>query len=422
MPSVTRVKNPKIIIAFNPDREEDIVYKEFISNTPPKNSVVRRVRWEDNPFFKDSTLYNIMLDDKERLPSEVFAHIWEGELAKNIEDSLFKKANFTPVDNIEEYEEIVIGVDPATTNTDFSNEYGIIVAAKTLKGECRILQDYTGKYTPREFTSKVVEAYYDFKATTIIVETNQGGDFIKSALLDIDTSLHIEEVRAGTSKHNRALPLANMMEIGTLRFVDNFHKLRRQMELTTLRGYLGPRGESPDALDAAIWAIYHLMGIKERDSLYQVFRPEFFDKCMEGSISSDSCIYATYSSGYFVYIEVKALTNGIDKQLCILQSKIENEPFYEFLNKYPVFIPDTPSNLTLITNLNNSFFFQKENTKLEDRVNGVLSFLRTQKVFCEKSNDNQIIKAFAQYTYDEDRKTDSLIDLFCDIIYSEFNI
>ena len=105
-----------------------------------------------------------------------------------------------------------------------------------------------------------------------------------------------------------------------------------------------------------------------------------------------------------------------------MQSKIENEPSYEFLNKYRVFIPDTPSNLTLITNLNDSFSFQKENTKLEDRVNGVLSFLRTQKVFCEKSNDNQIIKAFAQYTYTEDRKTDSLVDLFCDIIYSEFNI
>lgn len=423
VPSVTRTENPKIIIAFNPDREEDIVYKEFVSSTPPKNSYVKRVEWKDNPFFCESPLYQVMLDDKERMPKELFEHIWEGKLARNIEDSLFKKANFNPVNSSEIYTQVVIGVDPATTNTDFSNEYGIIVAAKNEKGDCRILQDYTGKYTPREFASQVVEAYYNHGVSTIIIETNQGGDFIKSALLDIDTSLHIEEVRAGTSKHSRALPLANMMEIGTLRFVDFFPKLRRQMELTTLRGYLGPKGESPDALDAAIWAIYYLMDIQERDSFYQVFKPEYFNKQLENTISGEPVGYLTQSDGIYYYLEAKGYTNGSENQIRVIRSYIgENLPenMLDFL-----YLPDTQNNYNFV-----GYKYLKENKKLEERIQGIISFFKSNRIYIEPDDysryknlsGNMLLNALKQYTYDTKRDTDMLVDLFCDIMELEFNL
>lgn len=423
VPSVTRTPNPKIVIAFNPDREEDIVYKEFVASTPPKNSFVKRVRWEDNPFFKESALYPIMLDDKERMPKELFEHIWEGKLAKNIEDSLFKKANFTPILQEERYTQIVIGVDPATTNTDFSNEYGIIVAGKNETGDCRILQDYTGKYTPREFTSQVVEAYYKHNATTIIVETNQGGDFIKSALLDLDQSLHIEEVRAGTSKHSRALPLANMMEIGTLRFIDKFPKLQRQMELTTLRGYLGPKGESPDALDAAIWAVYYLMDIKERDSFNTVFKPEWFDKQIPNTISGKSIGYLTQNDGVYFYLEVKGHSDGTDYQIEVTKSYIGDKLLDEMTSD--LHLPDIPPNYSL-----SGIKYLKENKKLRDTVQRVIPFLKQNKVYInprcvshyKNENGNLLSVALRNYTYDVEREIDFLIDLFCDIILIEFNL
>lgn len=422
VPSVTRTPNPKIIIAFNPDKEDDIVYKEFVAFTPPKNAFVKRVRWEDNPFFQDSTLYSIMLDDKERLPKELFEHIWEGKLSKNIEDSLFKNANFNPISEAEDYTQIVIGVDPATTNTDFSNEYGIIVAGKNERGDCRILQDYTGKYSPREFASQVVEAYYKYNATTIIVETNQGGDFIKSALLDIDTSLHIEEIRAGTSKSNRALPLANMMEIGTLRFVDNFPKLKRQMQLTTLRGYLGPKGESPDALDAAIWAVYYLMDIKERDSFYQVFNPNWFSNKLVNSIRGHTVGYFTQSDGVFYYLEAVGHTNGSEIQIEISRSYIGLE-LPELAQT--LYLPDTPQNYSLVGTK-----YLKENKKLEETISGTIPVMRQNKIYinpksyCKYKNisGNMLDIALRNFTYETKRETDLLIDLFCDIIHLEFNL
>lgn len=427
VPSVTRVSNPKIIIAFNPDKEDDIVYKEFVANTPPKSSYVKRVRWEDNPFFKDSSLYNVMLDDKERMPKELFNHIWEGELSKNIEDSLFKKANFTPISEVNDYSQVVIGVDPATTDTEFSNEYGIIVAGKTFKGDCRIIQDYTGKYTPREFASKVVEAYYDYNASTVIIEVNQGGDFIKSVILDIDPSLHIEEVRAGTSKQNRALPLANMMEIGTLRFIDKFPKLQRQMELTTLRGYLGPRGESPDALDAAIWAIYYLMGMSDRDTLYQVFRPEWFKNKLSNSLKSEVKGYLTTLGNLYAYIEIRGLTNAHLSQISIEKSYL-GYSLPDNMCQYVV-CPDIVSNYSLIDSLRASTYL-KEKTQLKDRVAGLLPIFKKQRVHIDDAfissfknhSGVMLLLAMSLYSYKNSTETDFLIDLFCDIISLEFNI
>lgn len=408
VPSVTRVKNPRIIAAFNPDREDDVIYKEFVANTPPKNSVVKRLTWEDNPFFANSSLYQVMLDDKERLPREVFAHIWEGELAKNVEDSLFKRANFDVLEADEYLEEVVIGVDPATTNSDFSNEYGIVVAGITKKQGVRILGDYTAHYTPREFASKVVELYYEFKADTVIVETNQGGDFIKSAILDVDPRVYIKEVRAGTSKQARALPVANMMELGTLRFKTPCPKLRRQMELTTLRGYLGPRGESPDALDACIWAVYHLMGIGERDSIYKVFDPNMFNKKINDDgyvIQSKLVIYANGDTKIACY----AINNIESKQLVICDA----EPYDGF---YDVIRPDTMSN----SNLERTRTYVKENKKLEETVAGLIDFFKTNQVFIK--DGRRLLNALAAYTYDVKRDSDAYVDLFCDIIIQEYNL
>lgn len=414
VPSVTRTSNPKIILAFNPDREEDIVYREFVANTPPKASKVFRLKWDDNPFFRNSSLYDIMLDDKERLPEELFAHIWEGELSKNITDSLFKDIDFTPIGLPENgFTEVVIGVDPATTNNEFSNEYGIVVVGKDKKGLCYILEDYTGHYTPREFSSKVVEAYYEYNADLIVVETNQGGDFIASAILDIDCKVRIKEVRAGSSKQSRALPIANMMGIKKLFFTQECPKLRRQMELTTLRGYLGPRGESPDSLDAAIWAVYHLMGIQERDSWNNVFQPSMFDKRIEGNtLDSEEKVYLDSYQGLFGWIKIKALYTGNVHQLEITDAGLDKN--LPAIPEHQIVCPDTENTYTIPKR----GVYLRENIKLEEQVGGYLGFLRKNPIYI-RNEAEILLEALNTYTYDTKRDTDLLVLLLMDIIRNE---
>jgi phage terminase large subunit len=82
-----RKENSEIWVTFNPDEETDPTYQRFVVNTPP-NAWVKKVNWQDNPFFPD-----ILLKEKDylyRVDPEAAAHVWGGECRINASSQIFR--------------------------------------------------------------------------------------------------------------------------------------------------------------------------------------------------------------------------------------------------------------------------------------------------------------------------------------------
>lgn len=426
IPSVVRVKNPKILIAFNPRYEHDVIYKEFVLTTPPANARVQFLSVFDNPFFSDSALHDLYNSDKERLPAPIFEHIWNGALQSATSDSLFANVDFSPRP-LTQIARVVIGVDPAATARDYSNEFGIIVAAMDTEGRCYITADYTACYTPAGFASKVVELYHAHGAEAIVVEVNQGGEFIKHAILSVDPCVAVKEVRAHTSKSERAAPLATLFETRKVFFAAPLPKLKRQMQLTTYSGYMGAKGESPDALDAAIWAIYYLFELKERDTAHAVFTPQMLALRLPNAIIAERVCFATCSGAVIAAITAQILTNGARKQIQILDSIICQDVAELPMQHYHV--RDIPANLSLLTRFECATY-PYESVKLHERAQGILQIIRENAVFAagaqsrryKAMHGNLLSIALSNYSYNVSKESDVLVDLLIDMIELIFNL
>lgn len=83
-----RKDGSELWFSWNPDSEKDPVDKMFRGATPPPDAIVRKVTWEDNPWFP-SVLQKEMEWDRGRDP-EKYAHIWLGEYVKNSEARVFR--------------------------------------------------------------------------------------------------------------------------------------------------------------------------------------------------------------------------------------------------------------------------------------------------------------------------------------------
>lgn len=428
VPSVVRVKNPKILIAFNPRYEHDIIYKEFIAQTPPARSRVTYLTVHSNPFFKNSALYDLYVSDKERLPASMFAHIWEGALQSATSDSLFANVDFEPRSvSSNDIARVVIAVDPAATARDFSNEYGIVVAALDFQGICYILADHTAHYSPAEFAKKVTALYREYSAEAIVVEVNQGGDFIKHAILSVDPCAIVREVRAHTSKSERAAPIAALMETKRLFFAAPLQKLKRQMQLTTFSGFLGAKGESPDSLDAAIWAIHYLLELKEKDSFGSVFRHTDFALKLPKAATAARVAFATSSSTCYAAIESLILTNGAQKQIQITDSILCQD--IAELPQRAYHVPDTHANMSLLSRFECTTY-PYTRADISERVRGILQLTRENVVFggsCQKRtykhlNGALLSIALNSFSYDTRKESDVLVDLLIDMIELIFNL
>lgn len=436
VPSVTRTPNAKIISTFNPNRDDDIIYQTFVAKTPPKRSYVRKINCFENPFFKGSQLEQIMLDDKERLPPEEFAHIWEGELVRYTEGSIFKESNLTPKDlDVKVFTKIVIACDPATTDRNTSNEYGIVVLGKLEDGTVGVLDDFSGNMSPYEFANKVALAKNVYNTNNIVVEVNNGGDFIKALLLENDSFLNVKEVRAGTDKLHRALPVANLFATRKIFFNRKFEKLERQMRLMTDRGFIGSRGESPDRLDAMVWGVYELFDIKSKEQLHSLFKPEYFEHRFNTNfmLVEQNRVYATYYKSQFVGIVIDIWREFNEMFVEIKDSFVYSSyKDCEYLNdsNYSVYVEKTALNEFWKECTNTSVFDSLKTENLKDLALLILPTIKANKVFFAKNTKSRHHKGLLQnilqtelyeFNYENTEKCE-LFYIFCAMIVRGFGL
>lgn len=182
---------------------------------------------------------------------EIFAEILEDN-----PDALFNRDDIDQnrVDSVPELNLINVGVDPAVTSNENSDDTGIIVAGKDSKNHFYIMYDYTCHMSPEKWARKCVNAYNDHQANRIVPEVNNGGDMVKALMRAVDPSVRVKSVRATRGKALRAEPISALYEQGRVHHVGIFPKL--EDEMCSWSPDLNE--DSPDRLDALVWALTDL--------------------------------------------------------------------------------------------------------------------------------------------------------------------
>ena len=149
---------------------------------------------------------------------------------------------------------IVVAIDPAVTSNSESDETGIIVAGKDKAGLAYILDDFTCRKSPNEWTQIAIRAYDKYDADAIVAEVNQGGDMVESIMRSQVKNISYKQVRATRGKEIRAQPVSMLYEQGKVYHKKNFKVLEDQ-----LCSWSPEDKDSPDRLDALVWALTDLM-------------------------------------------------------------------------------------------------------------------------------------------------------------------
>lgn len=150
-----------------------------------------------------------------------------------------------------DFDRVIIGVDPtASSNGD---EAGIITAGKC-KNEFYTMADDSCQGSPQKWATAAVMAYHRAKADLIVAEKNNGGEMVESVIKQVDPSVRVKLVWASRGKATRAEPISAISEQGRDHHIGSFPALEDELCLWI------PGDDSPNRLDAKVWAYTELVG------------------------------------------------------------------------------------------------------------------------------------------------------------------
>ena len=171
--------------------------------------------------------------------------LWSRDL---IEACRHDPANMPPL------KRIVVAIDPAVSIGEDSAETGIIVGGLGVDGRGYLLEDATGKLAPIEWARRAVALYRKYGADRIVAEANQGGAMVETTIRTVDANVSFKGVHASRGKITRAEPIAALSEQHRILFLGTFPELEDQ-----LCTFAAGSADSPDRLDALVWAFTELM-------------------------------------------------------------------------------------------------------------------------------------------------------------------
>jgi len=229
---------------------------KFIINN--EKTVIRRSKTSDNKTHLSKSFLKTV--HEKYSGTRLGRQELEGELIEDREDALWQRDQ---IENLRkrtspELERIVVAIDPPVTSGEKADLCGIIAAGIDTEGAGYILKDQSVQgLTPLKWAEVAVELYHNSNADRIVAEVNQGGELVEAILRQVDNSIPIKKVHATRGKFTRAEPVAALYEQGRICHIGCMQELEDQM------CDFGPgglsSGNSPDRLDALVWAITDLM-------------------------------------------------------------------------------------------------------------------------------------------------------------------
>jgi len=257
---ITRLNPPagckgKIIIDYNPPSTSHWGYKMFERHELPDgrklplgNYLSLQMNPEDNQ-INISPEYIAMLQNLSAHKRNRYLH---GTYSTD-SGTMWKRGWIKYKAGLPDFERIVVGVDPA--GSAGGDEIGIIVAGK-YKQEYWILDDYSLHGTPSEWSREVVSAYNKWQADVVAAERNYGGDMVASTIKTAGPNVNVKMVTATRGKAIRAEPISALYEQGKVYHRIPFIELEDELCI-----YEPDQNESPNRLDALVWAITYMYDV-----------------------------------------------------------------------------------------------------------------------------------------------------------------
>lgn len=190
------------------------------------------------------------------------AQYLQDPIKRDEEFSLFKQFMFDLARKVQFFvaTRTIVAVDPATTDTESSDEHGIVAGEKYGKDQYALTEDWSRRGSPLEWATTAISLYEHVKADAIVIETNQGGDMCESTLRNAGYKGRIIRVTAKKSKALRAEPVTALYAQGMVSHSSNMSKYEEEaldFDVKTQKS----NGKSPNRLDAAVYALTELAGL-----------------------------------------------------------------------------------------------------------------------------------------------------------------
>lgn len=147
---------------------------------------------------------------------------------------------------------VAVAVDPSATSSPTADDCGIIGGG--VDGDVGyVLEDATMHGTPTAQAEAAITLYHKLSADAIIVEANNGGEWLTTVIRQIDRSVNVRTVRASRGKRTRAEPVSALYEQGRIHHVGTFAALEDEL------CQWEPGDPSPNRLDAGVWLFTELL-------------------------------------------------------------------------------------------------------------------------------------------------------------------
>lgn len=167
---------------------------------------------------------------------------------------LIEKNRITNPHDVPPMTRVVVGVDPAATSSESSDETGIIVVGRGVDGHGYVFADRSLRATPDGWGKAVNQARIDFKADRVVAERNNGGEMVEHVIRTVDKDIPVKTVFASRGKQTRAEPVSALYEQGRVHHVGILGQLEDQACTWIPVRDTGQPNPSPDRVDALVWA------------------------------------------------------------------------------------------------------------------------------------------------------------------------
>jgi predicted phage terminase large subunit-like protein len=190
----------------------------------------------------------------------------DGELLEDVQGALWSRRvlDHCRVDKAPELAVVVVAIDPASTSGPEADDTGMIVAGLGVDGHGYVLDDRTCHIDPEAWARRAIQAYHAHKADRIIAEVNNGGDMVQTIIRTVDPNVPYKAVHASRGKQTRAEPVSALFgsidEDGQVVREPRVHIVGSLPDLEDqLCLWVPGEDDSPDRLDAMVWALTDLM-------------------------------------------------------------------------------------------------------------------------------------------------------------------
>ena len=223
------------------------LYKKAMADTTGRWAVFNFTS-HDNPHLSKEALSDITKD----MTSLAYRMEIMAEDVDEAPGALWTRDNIEAgrVHEIPDFSRVVVGVDPTASST--GDEAGIITAGMHTD-HCYTLADDSMQGSPQAWATAAVTAYHRHKADCIVAEKNNGGEMVEAVIKQVDPKVKVKLVWASRGKATRAEPISAMSEQGRDHHVGSFPELEDELCLWI------PGDDSPNRLDAKVWAYTELM-------------------------------------------------------------------------------------------------------------------------------------------------------------------